>query len=327
MNDLKLNLKRPKRILEILICVAVSIFTSCTSNHGKTQNKSKISKVAADSLRKLPITYVTDTESINRQSWFDNHKYPILNTMTLKQEGEQENRGLDFYDIKTAIDFFRPLVKGLQSDDGILIYFASPSSDGSVNKGKCGRLTLFLVVTTGPEKREKLPYYKFDFTKKTFVAIELSEARNGVQNYQLTKRKALFETLYNQDKLDSCKETKHIWFNKEQMNETVKEMEYQSQKPGSKVDGFGIRFVSYTDKDYSFLGSELPKYTLRQRLTIGFTFIKNNQDVGIEVIDEDEFKKRLEITKNRFLGGTFDTGFPAPPPPKNDNMAALDVEN
>jgi hypothetical protein len=326
MNDLNLiGFEKPKWNFKLFLYVIVFMFTAYACNQRKTQSKSTNAKIMIDSLPKIPTTYIEKIESEDRQKWFDDNKYPILDLLTMKQEGSHENKGLDFLDIRTAINFFKPLTSSLQSDDGILVYFASPASDGTVNKGKCGKLTLIFVVTRGAERKEVLPYYAFN--NKTFIPIDSVNAKKGIHNYQLIKRDSLFKTLSYQDRFSSCKETKHVWFSFEQMEQTVKEMEYQSQKPGNKIDGFGIRFVSYTDQVYTFRGSKPPKYKLEQRLTIGFTFIKNDADIGIEELDPIEFKERLKITGPKFLSSTFDTGFPAPPPPGNESMAALDIEN
>ncbi|QNN43896.1 hypothetical protein [Pedobacter roseus] len=272
----------------------------------------------------LPITYITDVESKKRQEWFDKYKLPVLNDLRLRQEKEVEEKRLDFTDIKTAIDFFNPLIKNLKKEDGVRVYFASPANDGTVNKGKCGKLTLILVVTIGVDKKEELPYYKFE--NGTFVPIDLVDAENGVHNYQLIKRDYLFKTLSHQDRLDGCKETKHIWFSLEQMTQTVKEMEYQNKNHSSIVKGFGICFTSYTNQDYIFLGSKSPVFKRRERLTICFTFIGANGDIGIEDIDPVEFAQRLNITRDKGLSDTFDTGIPAPPPSGDDNRGALDIQ-
>lgn len=273
----------------------------------------------------LPITFVTKEESEKREQWFNEHKFPILDSLTLLQEKQHDNTRLDFNDIETAIDFFNLLIQDLKDGDGVRVYIASPSGDGSVGQGKCGILNLVFVATTGNKNQDVGPY--FSFYKGNFVQITPGEAEKGIHNYQLIKRKHLFKTLSDQDIQDGSKETKHIWFSFKQMDQTVKEMECQKLRHSDIINGFGIRFTSYTNEDYLFLESNPPEYKRRRRLTIYFTFIHiNKQDIGIEDIDKDEFNQRLGNTRN-FLGDTFDTGFPAPPPPTNGNMAALDIEN
>lgn len=275
-------------------------------------------------LKPLPITYITDAESQKRAKWFTNVKYRILNDLTRQQEGEDENKRLDFLDVQTAIKFFTEITINLNTGDGVRVYFSSPASDGSVNKGKCGKLTLIFVATKDSERIDVLPYYAFD--GNTFIPKDQAEVEKGIQNYQLIKRDYLFRTLSYNDRLDGNKETKHIWFSLDQIEQTIKEMEYQSQRLNSIVKRFGIFFTSYTDHDYTFLGSK-PPYKLRERLTIGFTFMKDGDlDIGIQEIDPVEFAERLRITKERFFGDTFDTGIPAPPPSGEENRAALDIQ-
>jgi hypothetical protein len=272
----------------------------------------------------LPITYITDIESQKRALWFTNVKCPVLDDLTLRQEGGPENKRLDFFDVQAAIDFFAELTINLNSGDGVRMYFSSPASDGSVNKGKCGKLTLIFVATKGIGKIDVLPYYAFD--GNTFIPTDKVEVEKGIQNYQLIKRDYLFKTLSYNDRLNGNKETKHIWFSLDQIEQTINEMIYQSQRLNTIVKKFGIFFTSYTDHDYTFFGSK-PPYKLRERLTIGFTFMKEGDlDIGIQEIDPVEFAERLKITRERFYGDTFDTGIPAPPPSGDDNRAALDIQ-
>lgn len=273
----------------------------------------------------LPSTYVTAAESRKREKWFNDFKYPILDQLTMKQEGGHENKKLDFADIQSAISFFKTTILNLKSnDDGVRVYFSSPASDGSINNGKCGKLTIVFVPTKFANNEELL-YYKFD--KGTFIQTDLADAVKGIHNYQLLKRDYLFNSLSYNDRLDGNKETKHIWFSLDQMQQTIKEMEDQQQAHGNIVKGFGIRFVAYTNKDYLFLTSKPPIAKRRQRLTICFTFIDaNGNDIGIQEINPAEFNERLRVTKQRMLDDTFDTGVPAPPPPGETNKAPLDCQ-
>ncbi|MEH3114272.1 hypothetical protein [Pedobacter terrae] len=272
----------------------------------------------------LPKTFVTKQESNYRELWFNNYKYPILNVITSLQENEQETRKIDFANIDAAIDFFTKLSDGLKKDDGVRVYFASPSIDGNVYKDKCGILTLIFVKTTGVNNIDDGNYYAFN--GKTFDKIEEDQARLWVHNYQNIKRSILFETLSDNDRTNFIHETKHVWFSAEQMTQTRDEMIYQKGKAGSMVTGFGIRFVSYTNLAYSFPKPVSGAEDRKQRLTIGFTFMNKNRDIGIEDIDSEEFSYRYELTVNRFIGDTFDTGDPTPPP-STDNMATLDVSD
>lgn len=273
----------------------------------------------------LPCTFVTKQESNYREQWFNYYKYPILNIITSLQEGMQENNRLDFENIQSAIEFFKLLKANFKTeDDGVRVYFASPSSDGTVTPGKCGLLTLIFGITEGADKVDNKNYYAYN--GKTFDVIPEDKARIWVHNYQNVKRCILFETLSENDRLNICRETKHIWFSFLQITQTLKEMESQSAKPGGKVTGFGIRFVSYTNLAYSFPKPVSDDEERKQRLTIAFTFMSGKKDIGIEDIDGIEFEQRLEITMNQFRGDTFDTGDPTPPP-SNDNKAELDVSN
>jgi len=270
----------------------------------------------------LPKTFVTKQESNYRELWFNYYKYPILNVITSLQEGEQETRKIDFVNIDAAIDFFNKLTKGIEENDGVRVYFASPSRDGNVYKDKCGLLTLIFVKTNGVNHLDDKTYYAFN--GKTFDKIEEDQARLWVHNYQNIKRNILFETLSDNDRTNFIHETKHVWFSSEQMIQTRDEMIYQKGKAGSMVTGFGIRFVSYTNLAYSFPKRVSGAEDRRQRLTIGFTFMNKNRDIGIEDIDSEEFNYRYELTKDKFMGDTFDTGDPTPPP-STDDKAALDV--
>lgn len=278
--------------------------------------------------RPLPITYVTTLESEKRIQWFINFKYPILDALTKLQEGGAENKKLDFIDLKTAIEFFKRILVDSPNRDsvnGVRAYFASPSSDGTVSPDKCGKLTLIFVATIGEKNSDIAPYYSFK--DGDFVFIPEDEARAAVHNFQNIKRNNLFSTLSDDDRQDDCKETKHLLFSIDQIEETIAEMEYQSLSHGDIVKGFGIRFSSYTDQDYRFENSKVVQY--HKRLTIGFSFIDwQNEDIGIKQIDPVEFKERLTVTisKERFIGDTFDTGDPTPPP-SSGNKAALDVSD
>jgi len=278
------------------------------------------------SQKPLPITFVTKEESGKREQWFNNFKYPILNIITLLQEGVQENYKLDFEDIQSAIVFFKQLTTNLKEEDGVRMYFASPSADGTVKKDKCGLLTIIFCATIGAEKSDIKNYYTL--SRKTVIPIQEDRAREWVHNYQNVKRKILFETLSDSDRLNNCKETKHVWFSLQQMRQTINEMECQSLNQKNIVTGFGIRFVSYTNQDYYFPKPKPSEFEKRQRLTIAFTFTNAlTLDIGIEDIDKEVFEQRLETTINGFFGDTFDTGFPAPPPSGDGSMAALDIEN
>ncbi|SDD86002.1 hypothetical protein [Pedobacter soli] len=272
----------------------------------------------------LPSTFVTKQESSYRELWFNTYKYPILNTITLLQEGESENRKLDFGDIDVAITFFEQLITGLGGEDGVRVYFASPSSDGNVYNGKCGILTVIFATTCGADKVDSKSYYAF--SGKTFDKIQEDQARRWVHNYQNVKRNILFETLSDNDRTKLIRETKHVWFSLVQITETLEEMKYQKAKAGGMVTGFGVRFVSYTNQDYSFPKPVPSAEERRQRLTIAFSFMNGKKDIGIEDIDVVEFNERLALTEKRFYGDTFDTGDPTPPP-STGNKADLDVSD
>jgi hypothetical protein len=274
-------------------------------------------------MKSLPSTFITKEESNKREQWFNDHKYPILDVLTILQEGEHENKKLDFIDIKTAIAFFNLLIQDSPDGDiinGVRVYFASPSSDGTVSNGKCGKLTLVFVSTTGNDSSDFSIYYAFK--DGAFVPIPEDQAKKWVHNYQNIKRKELFKTLSDQDTLDGCKETKHIFFSFSQMQETIEEMEYQNLEHGSIVKSFGIRFTSYTNQNYQVGHSTPVKH--KRRLSIGFTFIDDkNNDIGIENIDPVEFEERMRMS---FRDDTMDSGDPTPPPPTN-NGENLDVSS
>ncbi|WP_316828407.1 hypothetical protein [Pedobacter miscanthi] len=272
-------------------------------------------------LKPLPITYITDRESENRMKWFDKYKYPLLNAITLEQEKKEECRGIDFLSLQSAITFFGELTTGLNAGDGVRVYFASPSGDGTVNEDRCGTLTLIFVKTKGTSD---VPPYFYINDQKTSAQISSNGAKEWVHNYQLLKRDRMFRTLSHNDRLGGHKETKHIWFSLKQMEQTLDEMKYQAKEHGHIVSCFGIRFTSYTNKDYVFLDSKIPSYKRRERLTICFTFIGANGDIGIKDIDPVEFAQRLKLTKDKSFGDTFDTGIPAPPP--SDTKEALDSQ-
>lgn len=274
-------------------------------------------------MKPLPCTFVTKQESNYREQWFNYYKYPILNTITLLQEGMQENNKLDFENIVSAIDFFKLLKGNLKTkEDGVRVYFASPSIDGTVASGKCGLLTLIFGITEGADKVDNKNY--FAYNGKTFDKIQEAQARIWVHNYQNVKRAILFETLSENDRLNNCQETKHIWFSSLQITQTLEEMEIQAAKPENKVTGFGIRFVSYTNLSYSFPKPVSDQEERKQRLTIGFTFMNGKKDIGIEDINKEEFDQRYNETIHGFYSDTFDTGDPTPPP-STDDKAALDV--
>jgi len=278
-------------------------------------------KLTAIDLRPLPSTYVTALESANREKWFIDFKYPILDALTFKEEGENETKKLDFKDIESAIKFFTRILEDVPAGliNGVRVYFASPSIDGTVTTGKCGKLTLIFVATAGISGADVASAY-YSFKDGDFVPIAEDLAREWVHNYQNIKRPMLFKTLSDQDITDRSKETKHIYFSYDQFNDTLEEMVYQNKNHGNIVKGFGIRFTSYTNQNYQVGHSKPIKH--RRRMTIGFTFIDNNgNDIGIQDINPIEFNERVAI---KFVDDTMDSGDPTPPPPTN-NGENLDV--
>jgi hypothetical protein len=90
---------------------------------------------------------------------------------------------LDFENIQSAIEFFKLLIADLKNEsDGVRVYFASPSIDGTVTKGKCGVLTLIFGITEGVDKADSKSYYAYD--GKSFGTITEDKARAWVHNYQ-----------------------------------------------------------------------------------------------------------------------------------------------
>nr|WP_315423840.1 hypothetical protein [uncultured Pedobacter sp.] len=316
MNYQKLiDLKRTGRWVVLFICSITLMFLSCRNQQAKVST--------ADTIP-LPITYVTKIESEIRQNWFDKYKYPILDSMTMKDEGVNETKGLNFKGLDAAIKFFDSLIVNKPNKDtttGVRIYFAAQP----LKLNGCGKLTLIFTATAGAKNVDGGDYYAFKNENLDINLLDIKTAKEWVYNYQQKKRLELSK--YTMDTNDPCKETKHIFFSLKQIKSIIAEMKYQKGKHSSLATGFGVRFTSYTDTDYIDLLSKKIQY--HKRLTIGFTFMSGNNDIGIEDIDPAEFKERLEATtrnKDRFIGDTFDTGVPAPPPPTNDNMAALDYE-
>ncbi|WP_025142841.1 hypothetical protein [Pedobacter jeongneungensis] len=317
MNYLKLiDLEKSRRSLLILTSAIAFIFTSCKNQQAKSQ-------VATDSLYALPNTYVTTNESGRRLDWFDKYKYPVLDSMTWKEERVHETKKLNFDSLDIAIKFFDSLISGTSSKDtitGVRVYFASQT----LKPGGCGKLTLIFTATVGYRKTDVGKYYTFN--KEVFDAslLDTKTAKEWVSNYQ--QKKWVNLSKYTMDATDTCKyESKHIFFSLKQIKSIIDEMKYQQAKHSAIVKGFGVRFASYTDQDYLFLNIKPIKY--HKRLTIGFTFIDwEGEDIGIKQIDAGEFLQRLQYTKEHkdTRGDTFDTGIPAPPP--SDTKEALDSQ-
>jgi hypothetical protein len=317
MNYLKLiNLEKPRRNLVLLFCAIVFILTSCSNQQAKIQ-------IATDTLKVLPNTYITTNESNRRQDWFNNHKLPIIAGLTINEAGVPVDKKLDFKNLQAAINFFEMLTlnqAGQDTTTGIRVYFAS----APLESGKSGKLTLIFAATAGKDTSDVKNYYRFKNGDLDSNKLDTVTAKAWVHNYQLNIRPKLSNTM---DIKDPGAETKHIWFSLEQINSIIIEMKYQRDRHSEIVKGFGVRFTSYTDQDYSFLSTKpVPHY---KRLTIGFTFVDwEGDDIGIKQIDATEFFERLKITKKQkgTGGDTLDTGDPTPPP-SNDNKAALDVSN
>ncbi len=316
MNYLKLiDFKKTVRWGGLFICSISLTLTSCRNQQAKIS-------IAADTTP-LPITYITTNESNGRQAWFNNHKLPIIDALTINEAGVPVDKKLDFKNLKAAIDFFEMLILnqvGQDTTTGIRVYLAS----APLNTDKCGKLTLIFTATAGKDTSDLKNYYRFKNGELDNNKLDTVTAKVWVQNYQLNIRPNLLKTM---DVKDPGKETKHIWFSKEQIKSIIGEMGYQMAIHQEIVNGFGIRFTSYTDRDYMSFNHKWIRH--HKRLTIGFTFIDwENEDIGIKQIDAADFKRRSTITKGlpRFHGDTFDTGDPTPPP-SNDNKAALDVSN
>ncbi|MBE5321088.1 hypothetical protein IM793_18120 [Pedobacter sp. MR2016-19] len=320
MNYLKLiDLGRKTIGQTLLMCIIALIFTACEGRQTTTLASTK-----ADSLL-LPRTYITTDESNRREDWFNTHKLPIINDLTIDDTGDPGMNKLNFNNLFEAIGFLNFLIDNKSYNDqdtitGVRVYFASPT----IKQGKCGKLTLIFSPTSNG-KHDIKNYYAFRNGKLDEKMLELDTAKAWVNNYQLNIREKLSDS--TMDPKDTCKkETKHIWFSKEQIESIVEEMKYQIKTHGDSVEKLGVRFISYTDKDYVF--KHFPIVRHHQRMTICFTFInKQGKDVGIEQIDSAEFQKRLDYTiKNKRAGDTFDTGDPTPPP-STGNKAALDVSD
>lgn len=315
MNDQKLICLKRRRIAQALLIPIISlIITSCA-----TKKKAEASKV--DSLIDIPITYVTTSESNKRQDWFFKYKYPVLDAITLKDEGEHETRKLDFKDLEKASAFFDLLIAkaGVEKEAGVRVYFASHSLTN-----RNGKLTLIFNNTTGAGKIDVENYYAFKDGILLPEQLDFKTAQEWVMKYQQGKRIKLSGSTMD---VRDPEETKHIWFSIDKINSIKKEIVYQKDHHSNIVKGFGVRFLSYTDQDYIFLNPKAKQYY--KRLTIGFSFIDwENDDIGIRQIDQAEFFERLQNTiKNKILdGGNLDTGDPTPPP-STDNRARLDVSD
>ena len=317
MNYLKLiDLEKSRWSLIILIYAISFIFTSCKNQQAKSQ-------IATDSLYALPNTYVTTNESGRRLDWFDKYKYPVLDSMTWKEEGVHETKKLNFDSLDIAIKFFDLLISSTSNKDsitGVRVYFASQT----LKSAGCGKLTLIFTATAGDKSADVGKYYTFN--KEVFDAnfLDIKTAKEWVSNYQ--QKKWVNLSKYTMDAADTCKyESKHIFFSLKQIKSIIDEMKYQQAKHSAIVKGFGVRFASYTDQNYISLSMKHIRY--HKRLTIGFTFIDwEGEDIGIKQIDAGEFLKRLKFTKEHkdTRGDTFDTGIPAPPP--SDTQEALDSQ-
>ena len=312
MNDLKLiGFEKPKWNFKLFLCVIVFMFSACKSE--------KKANTAANDSVSLPITYVTTSESNKRQDWFFKYKYPVLDAITLKDEGEHETRKLDFKDLEEASTFFDLLIAkaGVEKEAGVRVYFASHS----LTNGN-GRLTLIFNNTTGTGKIDVENYYAFKDGVLLPKQLDFKTAQEWVMKYQQGKRIKLSGSTMD---IRDPEETKHIWFSIDKINSIKKEIVYQKEHHSNIVKGFGVRFLSYTDQDYIFLNPKAKQYY--KRLTVGFSFIDwENDDIGIRQINQAEFFERLQNTiKNKILdGGNLDTGDPTPPP-STDNRARLDV--
>ena len=297
-----INFKRSRTCLTLLVCTTF-IFTACKQRTRST-----------DVLPPLPGTFITSQESNARADWFIKYKYPMLDKLTMQQERTHEEKGLDFDSLGGAITFFERLIANQQGKDttnGVRVYFASPSK----TKGKCGKLTLIFTATAGNDSADVGNYYIFK--NKKIRAISFDDAKEGYKNYRDKKRDSLTKNTMNPN--DRFKqETKYIRFSKEKINSVIAELKYQKATHPEIVQGFGIRFTSYTDQDYKFRESRVKHH---QRLTIGFTFIDwEGDDIGIKGIDAQEFKERLGMQP--LFGDTFDSGDPTPPP--SQSYANLD---
>jgi len=319
MDYLKLTtIERPGKKLILLICAIASLFTSCSHQDQKAE-----SRIATGSLIALPNTYITTSESSRRQDWFNNHKLPIISSLTSDEAGVPTNKKVDFKSLKVAVDFFEKLIinqAGKDTITGVRVYFASMP----LGSAKSGRLTLIFGATAGKDTADVQNYYGFKNGELDSNKLDTATVRPWVHNYQLNIRPKLLTTM---DVKDPCKETKHVWFSLAQIKSIIIEMKYQMGRHPEIVKGFGVRFTSYTDQDYSFLS--LKPVPHHKRITIGFTFIDwEGEDIGIKQIDATEFLERLKITKmQKGLGGdTFDTGDPTPPP-STGNKAELDVSD
>lgn len=320
MNDLKLiDPGKLKRSLALFFCSVVLMFTACKS--GK-QSASIALADSTSSALPLPGTYVTTNESNKREDWFNNNKLIVIDRFTINGAGTLR-KNMDFKDLDAAIVFFELLLKsnGKDTTTGVRVYFASPI----IQPDKCGPLTVIFTATSGVDTVDVANYYAFKDGDLDLNKLDVKTAEDWVRNYQSKIRPALSkETM---DINDTCKEeTKHIWFSKKQISEIIREMVYQKKTHAQIVEGFGVRFMSYTDQDYLSINSKLIKY--HKRMTVGFTFIDwQKEDIGIKQINAAEFKERFGSTEKRsgFRGDTFDTGVPAPPPPGNESMEALDI--
>lgn len=325
-----------------------------------------------DTVKPLPSIFVPKEVSDARRKWFNDHKYNTLNRLAIKDGAKRETQEVYFKNAKIVSNILEEFLR-FKNMDGMHIYFGSrrkkKEETENEDKDSCGKIKLIMAPTQKSDDVTSLFKRKYyTFNNGVLIKISKKSAKNWIKKYQNLgeKRRALDSTLTDEDRINGCFETKHIFFSNNKVKELIKEINDHVQK---KITGIKIRLVSYDDSDSipGIYGGRI-KQAYKQRLSIDFVF---TNDLGVEVYDDEETliarKKaginnniNLFLEKNSKLKGlislpntvenwnsillllnsssylkernmlnmlyAMDTGAPAPPPSGSGNMATLDIE-
>lgn len=240
---------------------------------------------------RVPSTYITKADTIRRRDWFIKNKFAPLITILKRYD-------LSYVFYEAAA--FKSLLTTLAASDGVRVYLASYSAEGTTSvPSSCGGLITFVYAPVEFDDTENV----FFDTGTYFILNPGAEpqtilqplASAWVSNYQNLK----LPILTAQSLLDPT-DTKSILYDKLQIKEIIAEIDCQ-QPAGVK-----LYLTAYTDAEVFNVREDLFK-----RLTIQFVLTETAPDGGQKdffIDDRPGFRQRPGQPQPNL-----DTGSPSPP--------------
>lgn len=260
----------------------------------KDKNTTKLRAIPG-TVKPLPSIYISKGVSDDRKAWFNRNKYDKLNQTAQNDGALSEIQDIYIRKAEVFSKFIDEILSASSGVDGLRIYFGSrgkKEDEADIeDKDNCGRFNFVFAGTVN--KKDFGNYYAYK--GKKIKTISQGKAEKWVRKYQETdkKRDKLKDTLTPADQAANCLETKHVYFEKDKVEELKTEIVERLKK--DKGAGLKIKLVSYTDEKFidDIFGAKVPQ-SYQQRLTIDFVFTdKDGNDV---YLSEDEFITRAIVS-------------------------------